>query len=140
MTFAAQMRIGSLEITAMLAAVALIAARPRVGDSAEIAGLVPVKAVLRVIELGRERIFEGLCPLSIGRDRSCELVLADVEASRKHVRLEAQGGVVFVRDLESSNGTFLNGRRLTSAIEVREGDEIDVGTTRLIVEQLLRWT
>jgi len=139
-TFAAQMRIGSLEITAMLAAVALIAARPRVGNSAEIASLVPVKAVLRVIELGRERIFEGLCPLSVGRDRSCELVLADVEVSRKHARLEAQGGVVFVRDLESRNGTFLNGRRLTSAIEVREGDEIDVGTTRLIVEKLQPWT
>ncbi|MGA7569788.1 MAG: FHA domain-containing protein [Candidatus Aquilonibacter sp.] len=140
MTFAAQMRIGTLEITAMLAAVALVAARPRGGNPAEIASLVPVKAVLRVIELGRERRFEGLCPLSIGRDSSCELVLADVEASRKHARLEAAGGVVFVRDLESRNGTFLNGRRLKSAIEVREGDEIDVGTTRLIVEQLQPWT
>jgi hypothetical protein len=104
------MRIGSLEITAMLAAVALIAARPRVGNSAEIASLVPVKAVLRVIELGRERIFEGLCPLSVGRDRSCELVLADVEVSRKHARLEAQGGVVFVSDLEIRNGTLAQSR------------------------------
>ncbi|HUN29363.1 MAG TPA: FHA domain-containing protein [Alphaproteobacteria bacterium] len=140
MSFVAQMRIGSLEITAMLAAAALVAARPRGGNAAEIAGLVPVKAVLRVIELGRERVFEGLCPLSIGRDRSCELSLADVEVSRKHARLESQGGVVFVRDLESSNGTFLNGRRLRSAIETREGDEIDVGTTRLIVEHLEPWT
>lgn len=140
MTFAAQMRIGTLEITAMLAAVALIAARPRGGNPSEIASLVPVKAVLRVIELGRERLFEGLCPLSVGRDPSCELVLADVEVSRKHARLEAQAGVVFVRDLESSNGTFLNGRRLTSAIEAREGDEIDVGTTRIIVEKLQPWT
>jgi pSer/pThr/pTyr-binding forkhead associated (FHA) protein len=134
------MRIGTLEITAMLAAAAVVAARPRRGNPAEIASLVPVKAVLRVIELGRERSFEGLCPLTIGRDRSCELALVDVEVSRKHARLDAQGGIVFVRDLESSNGTFLNGRRLDNAVELREGDEIDVGTTRLIVEKLAPWT
>ncbi len=140
MTFAAQMRIGSLEIVAVLAAAVLIAARPRAGSAAEIAGLVPVKAVLRLVELGRERLFEGLCPLTIGRDKSVELVLTDPEVSRRHARLEAQGGIVFVRDLESSNGTFLNGRRLRTAIETREGDTIDVGTTRLIVEQLQPWT
>ncbi len=140
MTFAAQMRIGSLEIVAALAATVLIAARPRAGSAAEIAGLVPVKAVLRLVELGRERLFEGLCPLTIGRDKSVELVLTDPEVSRRHARLETQGGIVFVRDLESSNGTFLNGRRLRSAIETREGDTIDVGTTRLIVERLQPWT
>jgi pSer/pThr/pTyr-binding forkhead associated (FHA) protein len=138
--FTAHMRIGTLEITAMLAAVAFVAARPRGGSPAEIASLIPVKAVLRVVEPGRERSFEGLCPLTIGRDHSCELALADVEVSRKHARLEAQGGIVFVRDLESSNGTFLNGRRLDNAVELREGDEIDVGTTRLVVEKLQRWT
>jgi FHA domain len=139
-TFAAQMRIGSLEIVAVLAAAALFAARPRAGSAAEIAGLVPVKAVLRLVEFGRERLFEGMCPLTIGRDKNVELVLTDPEVSRRHARLETQGGVVFVRDLESSNGTFLNGQRLRSAIETREGDTIDVGTTRLIVEQLEPWT
>lgn len=140
MNFAANMRIGTLEITAMLAVVAIVSARPRSGNAAEIEGLTPVKAVLRVVELGRERSFEGLCPLTIGRDRDCELVLADAEVSRRHARLEAQGGIVFVRDLESSNGTLLNGRLLDSAVETRQGDEIDVGTTRVIVEQLQRWT
>ncbi len=140
MNFVAQMRVGTLEITAMLAAVAIVAARPRSGSPAEIASLTPVKAVLRIVELGSERRFEGLCPLTIGRDAGCELVLADVEVSRRHARLETQGGIVFVRDLESSNGTFLNGRRLESAVELREGDEIDVGTTRLIVEKVVAWT
>ncbi|HTU71379.1 MAG TPA: FHA domain-containing protein [Candidatus Baltobacteraceae bacterium] len=140
MTFAAQMRIGSLEITALLAFAALIASRPRAGSAAEIGNLMPVNAMLRVIEFGRERIFEGLCPLTIGRDRSCQLVLADVEVSRKHARLETKDGVVYVRDLGSSNGTFINGRRVTSAIETREGDAIDVGTTRLLVERLEEWT
>jgi pSer/pThr/pTyr-binding forkhead associated (FHA) protein len=134
------MRIGTLEITALLAGVAIVAARPRRGSPAEIASLTPVRGVLRVVELGSERRFEGLCPLTIGRDAGCELVLADVEVSRRHARLETQGSIVFLRDLESSNGTFLNGRRLESAVELREGDEIDVGTTRLIVEGLAAWT
>jgi hypothetical protein len=136
---AAQLRIGTLEITAVLALAALIAARPRGAAAAEIGGLHPVKAVLRVIELGRERLVEALCPLTIGRDRSCELVLADAEVSRKHARLETQGGVVFVRDLESRNGTFLNGQRLAGAVETREGDAIDVGATRVVVEKLAPW-
>jgi hypothetical protein len=140
MTFAAQMRIGSLEIVAALVAAVLIAARPRAGIASEVAGLLPVKAVLRLVEFGRERRFEGLCPLTIGRDKSVELVLTDPEVSRRHARLETQGGVVYLRDLQSSNGTFLNGRRLGSAIETREGDTIDVGTTRVIVEQLEPWT
>ena len=140
MNFPAHMRIGTLEITAMLAVAAIVAARPRPGNPVEIASLVPVNAILRVFELGRERVFEGLCPLTIGRDRGCELALADAEVSRRHARLETQGGIVFLRDLESSNGTFLNGRRLDDAVELREGDEIDVGTTRLIVERLQAWT
>lgn len=137
---AAQLRIGTLEITALLAVAAIVAARPRGAAAAEAGGLHPVKAALRIVEFGRERVFEALCPLTIGRDRGCELVLADAEVSRKHARLETQGGVLFVRDLESSNGTFLNGQRLTSAIEAREGDAIDVGATRVIVEKLAPWT
>jgi hypothetical protein len=137
---AAHLRIGTLEITAVLAFAALIAARPRSVAPAEVGSLHPVKAVLRIVELGRERLFEALCPLTIGRDKGCELVLADAEVSRKHARLETQGEVVFVRDLESSNGTFLNGQRLTGAVETREGDAIDVGTTRVIVEKLAPWT
>ena len=136
----AHLRIGTLEITAVLAVAALVGAPPRGGEVAEDGALHQVKVVLRIVELGRERTLEALCPLTIGRDRSCELVLADAEVSRKHARLETQGGVVFVRDLESSNGTFLNGQRLTGAVETRQGDAIDVGTTRLIVARLAPWT
>ena len=138
MIFAAQMRVGSLEIVAALVAVALIGARAR--SAPESGSLAPIKAVLRVIEFGRERDFSGFCPIVVGRDRSAELVLTDPEVSRRHARLETKGGVVYVRDLESSNGTLLNGQLLRGAIETREGDAIDVGTTRVIVERLQPWT
>jgi len=136
MSYVAQMRIGTLEITTALAAVALIASRPRVAAAAETGSLAPVKIRLRILELGKQRTFEGLAPMTIGRDRNCELALPDAEASRRHARLETQGGTVYVRDLGSKNGTYLNGHRIDAAIEVREGDAIDVGATRLTVERL----
>ena len=136
---AAHARIGSLEIVAALFAVAIVAARPRV-RAADAGLLSPVETVMRVVEFGSERVYEGTAPLVIGRDRDAQLVLPDAEVSRRHARLETQDGTVFLRDLGSSNGTFLNGKRLTSAIELREGDVVDVGTTRLIVERLRPWT
>jgi pSer/pThr/pTyr-binding forkhead associated (FHA) protein len=139
-TVAAHLRIGTLEITALLAVVAIVGALPRRGAAEEIGPLSPVKAVLRIVEVGRERLFESLVPLTIGRDSACEVVVSDPEVSRRHARLEADRGVVFVRDLESRNGTFLNGKLLRGVIETRVGDEIDVGATRVIVEDLQPWT
>ncbi len=136
----ANARVGSLEIVAALFAVAIVAARSRLRPQEEAGVLTPVQAQLRVIEVGNVRPFEGTCPLVIGRGQEAQLVLADPEVSRRHARLETQNDTVFLRDLGSSNGTFLNGRRLTSAIELREGDEVDVGTTRLVVEKLRPWT
>jgi pSer/pThr/pTyr-binding forkhead associated (FHA) protein len=140
MNFDAHMRVGSLEMLAAVLAVAVVAARPRQAASQEIGQLRPLKVSLRILEPGRERQVEGLCPLTMGRAGDLELSLGDAEVSRRHARLETDGKVVYLRDLGSSNGTFLNGRRITSAIEIRPGDEIDVGTTRLVVEQLQPWT
>ncbi|MBV9263008.1 MAG: FHA domain-containing protein, partial [Candidatus Eremiobacteraeota bacterium] len=69
----------------------------------------------------------------VGRDRSADVVVRDAEVSRRHLRFESREGVVYVEDLKTTNGSFLNGRRLTEAIEVRQGDEVDVGTTRVVV-------
>ena len=136
MTFDAQMRIGTLEIVGVLALVAVVAGRFRLGGGQEIGAMEPVGIALRIMGFGNESRYEGLCPLVIGRTGEADVVLADPEASRRHARLESERGIVYVRDLESSNGTFLNGRRVREAIEVRKGDEIDVGTTRLVVEEL----
>jgi hypothetical protein len=136
MTFDAQMRIGSIEISAALLAVAVLAARPRVRTAAEIGPLVPMRVALDVVEFGRTRGFEQRPPFEAGRTSESDLVLSDPEVSRRHVRFETRGGIVYVDDLGSSNGTFLNGRRVTEAIEVRENDYVDVGTTRLIVRSL----
>jgi pSer/pThr/pTyr-binding forkhead associated (FHA) protein len=140
MSLEAHLRIGSLEITAALMAVAAIAVRPRNHYSAEVGSLTPLKVGLRIVEFGNTRSVDVVCPAVVGRASDAGLTLADSEVSRRHLRFETGGGVVYVRDLASSNGTFLNGRRLKEAIEVRPGDAIDIGVTRLIVEEIAPWT
>jgi pSer/pThr/pTyr-binding forkhead associated (FHA) protein len=138
--FDAQMRLGTLEMTAALLLVAAIAARPRVRAAAEIGRLIPMRVVLAIPQGDRARRYDGRPPFDIGRSSEADVVLADPEVSRRHARFETRNGVVFVDDLESSNGTFLNGRRVRESIEVRPGDEVDVGTTRLLVETVEPWT
>jgi hypothetical protein len=134
--FDRQMRVGSLEITAALALVALLAARPRVRAAADIGALMPMDVELEVLERGANHLYRGRAPFELGRTREADVFLRDPEVSRRHARFEAFNGVVYVEDLKSSNGTFLNGRRVTEAIEIRDGDEIDVGTTRLLVRSV----
>jgi pSer/pThr/pTyr-binding forkhead associated (FHA) protein len=134
--FDRQMRIGTLEITAALAIVALLAARPRIRTAADIGALSPMLVHFDVIERGGRRTQQVRAPFELGRARDAEVVLHDSEVSRRHARFESQNGVVYVEDLGSRNGTFLNGRRVGEAIEIRVGDEIDVGTTRLVVRSV----
>ena len=131
--FTTQMRVGSLEITAALAAVALLAARPRVRAAAEIGTLTPMQVDFEIVERSGRRPLQVRPPVEIGRSKDVGVAVNDPEVSRQHARLSSYDGVVYVEDLRSRNGTFLNGRRVTEAIEVREGDEIDIGTTRLVV-------
>ncbi len=130
------MRLGSLEITAALVVVALLAARPRFRAAVEVGILTPMQVGLEVYERGAQRSLQARAPFEIGRSRQSGISLHDSEVSRRHARLAAHDGTLFVEDLESRNGTFLNGRRVTESIEVREGDAIDVGTTRLVVKSL----
>jgi FHA domain len=138
--FDAQMHVGSIEMTAALLAVAILAVRPRVRVAADVGSLQPMRVELDVIELGQRRAFAGRPPFEAGRAHGVDLVLRDAEVSRRHARFETRSGVVYVDDLRSSNGTFLNGRRVTESIEVRPGDAIDVGATRLAITKVEPWT
>jgi FHA domain len=134
--FDRQMRIGTLEMTAALALVAMLAARPRIRAAADVGALTPMSVELEILERGARRTQELRAPFEVGRTREADIVLRDPEVSRRHARFESQNTVVYVEDLKSSNGTFLNGRRITEAIEIRGGDEIDVGATRLVVRSV----
>lgn len=74
---------------------------------------------------------------TIGRDEGCTVVLDDPGASRRHaeIRITHDGPhlQVILRDLGSTNGTYLNGEQVGSE-ELRRGDRITVGRTHLTVE------
>ena len=65
-------------------------------------------------------------PLTLGRGSTNDVVLEDVAASRVHAELRRNRGGVVVKDLGSGNGTFVNGKRVTSH-RVRSGDTITIG-------------
>jgi pSer/pThr/pTyr-binding forkhead associated (FHA) protein len=132
------LRLGTLEITAALALVAVLAARPRVRTAADVGALTPMNVEIEILEHGNRRALLLKAPFEVGRTREAELFLHDPEVSRRHARFESQGRVLYVEDLKSSNGTFLNGERIAETIEVREGDTVDVGTTRLVIRSVRR--
>jgi hypothetical protein len=66
-------------------------------------------------------------PLRIGRDPANGLRLTHETVSRVHAELSRQGGMWVLRDLGSTNGTTVNGRRVIGAVVVREGDQIGFG-------------
>jgi len=65
-------------------------------------------------------------PFVIGRSDSCDLVLDNPLVSRSHAVFEAVGDAMAIRDLQSHNGTYLNGQRVESAT-LNNGDEIKIG-------------
>jgi hypothetical protein len=76
-------------------------------------------------------------PVTVGRGGQNDLVLTGDEfASARHARIELRGDGVWVQDLESTNGTFVNGSRVAGAQRVDDGDVVRVGATDLVVEEV----
>ncbi len=65
----------------------------------------------------------------LGRHPSCELVVQDSAVSRRHAKIESQDGVCFITDLQSRNGTQLNGVDVVKRQKLNHGDEIQVCDT-----------
>jgi adenylate cyclase len=68
---------------------------------------------------------------TLGRHPANTLRLADREVSKEHACIERVGNSYLLKDLGSSNGTFVNGRRVRE-LRLRDGDEIALGNSRLI--------
>ncbi len=137
MNFIAQMHLGSIEmLTAISAVTILIAKQAPVALRTQ----VPRRVELEINERGALRRLVAPTPLVVGRSGQSDLVLTDPEVSRSHARFEVAGGIVYLNDLQSRNGTFLNGRRVGEPIEVQAGDQVDVGSARLTVLRQGSWT
>jgi hypothetical protein len=78
--------------------------------------------------------FDGR-PLTIGRAPDNGLVVRDGRASRHHARIDGRRGTLVLSDLGSTNGSFVNDRRVESAA-LGVGDRVRIGTTAFVVEEL----
>jgi hypothetical protein len=76
-------------------------------------------------------------PVTVGRGAQNDLVLSGDEfASARHVRIEVRVDGVWVQDLDSTNGTYVNGSRVAGAQRLDAGDVLRVGETDLRVEEV----
>ncbi|MFW5844851.1 MAG: FHA domain-containing protein, partial [Planctomycetota bacterium] len=73
-------------------------------------------------------------PVTIGRDGEADVQILDRSASRVHSEIFPVGGMYFVRDLDSKNGTLINDERLADEELLREGDVVKIGSTELVFE------
>ncbi len=95
---------------------------------------VPPRAVLRGVSgpyFGKVVAIPGR--LVIGRGSDCDLVLDEPEMSRRHAMIEVQSGELFLRDLGSANGTFVNGVQVRDAV-LYSGDQLAFDRNRFLIE------
>ena len=71
---------------------------------------------------------------TLGRSRDADIVIEDANVSRKHAEVRPSGGSWIVRDLGSTNGVKVNGRRIQGAQSLKRGDVIELGTSRATFE------
>jgi len=81
--------------------------------------------VMQKLSLAKDRIL-------IGRSAQSDVRINHVGVSRSHAVITSKSGGVFVEDLESSNGTLVNGKRVRSA-QLRNGDIVEIGSFSLHV-------
>ena len=95
---------------------------------------IPPKVVLRGVSGSHfGRVVPVRARLTIGRGSECDLVLDEPEMSRRHATIENAGEGIYLRDLGSSNGTFVNGVQVRDAV-LHPGDQIAFDRNRFLLE------
>jgi pSer/pThr/pTyr-binding forkhead associated (FHA) protein len=71
----------------------------------------------------------------IGREAGAEIVIEDPQVSRRHAQLTRQGTSYLIEDIGSTNGTYVNGKRVTAPVLLSNGDMIGLADTVVLVVQ-----
>ncbi|MDQ6909317.1 MAG: FHA domain-containing protein [Actinomycetota bacterium] len=88
---------------------------------------------LRIVEPSdrRGQTYELGDELTLGRATGCQVTIEDNYVSQLHARVFRREGQLYIEDLGSTNGTYLNRKKVTAPIAVRRGDRLQVGRTVL---------
>jgi FHA domain-containing protein len=115
---------------------------PAAAASAGLRRGTPARRSVRLVVRRSPSLEEGAelplnsAPVTLGRGGQNDFVLdGDEFASARHARVEMRGDGVWVQDLDSTNGTFVNGTRVAGAQRLDAGDVLRVGETDLLVEE-----
>lgn len=73
-------------------------------------------------------------PFVVGRNRNCDYVLDGNMASRRHAQFILEGEKIFLEDMQSSNGTFVNMVQISSPVELKKGDLLKFADVRMQVK------
>jgi uncharacterized RDD family membrane protein YckC len=92
------------------------------------------KLIVNPTSSARREIPLARALLSIGRDPSNDVVLPDAMVSRRHAVIEYRGTQYMIRDCNSSNGSLVNGDRVSER-NLRDGDLVAIGTARLLFRE-----
>jgi pSer/pThr/pTyr-binding forkhead associated (FHA) protein len=79
----------------------------------------------------RGRTFALGDEVTVGRAAGCQVTIDDSYASQLHARVYARDGTWYVEDLGSTNGTYLNRRKVTGPMVLQRGDKLQIGNTVL---------
>ena len=92
-------------------------------------GKAPRKAVVIEGDKLKGKSYDLGQELVIGRGDKCHIILDDSYVSQVHARIFPRGGSVVVEDLGSTNGTYLNRKRVSAPSELQRGDKVKIGRT-----------
>jgi pSer/pThr/pTyr-binding forkhead associated (FHA) protein len=98
-------------------------------------GAAAAVAHLRIVEPADQKgkVFDLTDEVTVGRASGCQVALTDPTVSQLHARVFRRDGKLYVEDLGSSNGTFVNRKKVSAAVAIRRGDRLAVGGTVLEV-------
>lgn len=96
-------------------------------------GLIEMLKLIVKDNEGGEAQFPVVGELIIGREDDCQIILSDQKVSRKHAKVYAEFDEAFIEDLGSSNGTKVNGEKITGVSPIKPGYQVTIGTNRLWV-------
>ena len=73
-------------------------------------------------------------PVTVGRRRTCHIVVDDCRVSARHCELTLKDGEWFICDLGTTNGTRVNGQTIQGAVRLRTGDTIRIGGQNFAIQ------